>query len=503
MKRYTLRRFNRIFIPLTAIALSTSAAPAQAPAPPENVSAQDHPWDDGTRVDVLWDLSPDDPNASEQQTEDTTGPTFMGYEIFRLKSESELQQDIKDERTRQINAAMDEAAERVLHESLGDQIDQDYFLINDIVDALALVDDEQLDDVRRRIREARLEAAQQADATFEREADEWAAENKWAFEILAQPGVTEYTIESLDTAASYRFRVRSKRSDGTTSDFVETPSAVSPAGQWFIGDRVYLLLITLIFCGAVVAFIFIARSGRPLNVRKIGGLEAVDEAVGRATEMGRSVLFVPGIQDMNEVQTIAGITILSRVAKTAAEYDAKVEVPTARSLVMTSARETVQAAFLAAGRPDAYNEDLIYYVTDEQFGYVAYLSGMMVREKPAACFYMGMFYAESLILAETGNSIGAIQVAGTAQPAQLPFFVAACDYTLIGEEFFAASAYLSGSAEELGSLKGQDVGKVIVAIFLILGVLLASLGTLAAVNGWAMAETLNGIVEYIKEVILT
>ena len=46
---------------------------------------------------------------------------------------------------------------------------------------------------------------------------------------------------------------------------------------------------------------------------------------------------------------------------------------------------------------------------------------------------------ESLILAETGNTIGAIQVAGTAMPAQLPFFVAACDYTLIGEEFFAAS----------------------------------------------------------------
>ena len=128
---------------------------------------------------------------------------------------------------------------------------------------------------------------------------------------------------------------------------------------------------------------------------------------------------------------------------------------------MVTARETVQEAFLAAGRPDAYNEDLIYYVTDEQFGYVAYLSGMMVREKPAACIYMGCFYAESLILAETGNSIGAIQAAGTAMPAQLPFFVAACDYTLIGEEFYAASAYLSESPAELGSLKGQDLAKVL------------------------------------------
>jgi hypothetical protein len=110
----------------------------------------------------------------------------------------------------------------------------------------------------------------------------------------------------------------------------------------------------------------------------------------------------------------------------------------------------------------------------------------MVREKPAACFYMGGFFAESLILAETGNSIGAIQIAGTAQPAQLPFFVAACDYTLIGEEFFAASAYLSGEPDQLGSLKGQDVGKLIVAA----GILLGSLGTtLAELSGSAIIES--------------
>jgi hypothetical protein len=244
-------------------------------------------------------------------------------------------------------------------------------------------------------------------------------------------------------------------------------------------DRGWLALLVAMICGSVLLFIGVARSGRPIKIRKIAGLEAVDEAVGRATEMGRPVLFVPGIQDMNEIMTLAGLTALSRVAKTAAEYDAKLEVPTARSLVMTAARETVQAAFLAAGRPDSYNEDLIYYVTDEQFGYVAYLTGHMVREKPAACFYLGAFYAESLILAETGNMIGAIQIAGTAETAQLPFFVAACDYTLIGEEFYAASAYLSGEPDQLGSLRGQDVGKIIVAAILVIGCLIATAASLA------------------------
>jgi hypothetical protein len=162
---------------------------------------------------------------------------------------------------------------------------------------------------------------------------------------------------------------------------------------------------------------------------------------------------------------------------------------------MTAARETVQAAFLAAGRPDSYSEDLIYYVTDEQFGYVAFLTGKMVREKPAACFYLGAFYAESLMLAETGNSIGAIQIAGTAEPAQLPFFVAACDYTLIGEEFFAASAYLSGDPDQLGSLQGQDLGKLVVGTLLICGSLCA---TLAVLVGGQYSE----IVDYLRNTVL-
>lgn len=254
----------------------------------------------------------------------------------------------------------------------------------------------------------------------------------------------------------------------------------TPTRELFDTNRIYLLLTGLIICGSILGFIYAARRGYPMWVRPIPALTAVDEAVGRATEMGKDVLFVPGIQDINDIQTIAGLTILGHVAERTADYRASLEVPTSKSLVMTAAAETVESAYLEAGRQDYFNPNAVSYITDEQFGYVAYLSGYMVREKPAACFYLGAFFAESLILAETGNAVGAVQVAGTAQPSQLPFFVAACDYTLIGEEFFAASAYLSGDPDKLGSLKGQDVGKVFVGVAVLIGV---SLLTLAVVTG--------------------
>jgi hypothetical protein len=137
----------------------------------------------------------------------------------------------------------------------------------------------------------------------------------------------------------------------------------------------------------------------------------------------------------------------------------------------------VQSSYLAAGRSEAYDPDRIYYVTDDQFSYVAATSGMIARKRPAACFYFGCFFAESLILAENGNAVGAIQVAGTAETAQLPFFVASCDYTLIGEEFFAASAYLSGEPDQLGTILGQDAVKAAAWAMVLLA---AVLGTLSA-----------------------
>lgn len=239
-------------------------------------------------------------------------------------------------------------------------------------------------------------------------------------------------------------------------------------------EKMLLCVVLAATCACILASMMAARAGRVPKIRRITGLEAVEEAVGRATEMGRPILFVPGIQDMDNPMTVAGITVLSRVAGTAARYDATLDVPVSRSLVMQAARESVQAAALQTGQPDWYDPERIRYITDEQFGYAAYAAGAMARDKPAACFYMGCFFAESLILAENGNAIGAIQIAGTAETAQLPFFVASCDYTLIGEEFFAASAYLSGAPDQLGTLRGQDIVKALIALVLVFGVVMAT-----------------------------
>jgi len=212
-------------------------------------------------------------------------------------------------------------------------------------------------------------------------------------------------------------------------------------------------------------------------------LDAVDEAVGRSTEMGRPILFVLGLGDMTFPATLAGLAILGRVAKKAAEYETPILVPNYDPVVMVTAQEVVKQSCMEAGRPDLYNEKNITYLTQDQFGYTAGVDGIMMREKPGAVFLQGMFYAESLILAETGHSIGAIQIAGTTATAQLPFFVAACDYTLIGEEMYAASSYITRDPLMLGSLKGEDYAKMIIMLLVGLGSVFGTIAYLLSLSG--------------------
>ncbi|MEA1979421.1 MAG: DUF6754 domain-containing protein [candidate division Zixibacteria bacterium] len=301
--------------------------------------------------------------------------------------------------------------------------------------------------------------------------------NGGGFERIAEfpPQKNSFQDDKVEIGSSYVYYIDALSKDTATSS--AKTELINPEREWFNAGKIPLLIMALIIAGSIFYFIETARRGKTLFVRKIAGLEAIDDAIGRATEMGRPILFIPGIQDMDDVQTLAGLTILGRVSKVIADYDTRIFMPVSRSLVMTAGRETIKAAYQSAGRPDAYSDDMVNYITDEQFGYVAAVDGIMVREKPATVFLLGAFFAESLILAETGNSIGAIQIAGTARPAQLPFFIAACDFTLIGEELFAASAYLSGEPKQMGSLKGQDVGKAIALIVILIGVIAATFST--------------------------
>ncbi len=280
---------------------------------------------------------------------------------------------------------------------------------------------------------------------------------------------------------TFTYFLRTTDGKGHFTD-TENSEYIIPEPDWFNKEQVLMLISVLLFTALVYYFIKSAQRGREFYIRPISGIQEIDNAIGRATEMGRPILYVNGLGYLEDVATLAGLAILGRVAKKAAQYETKLLVPAFDYIVLPVAQEIVKESHYEAGRPDTYNKDNVFFVTDSQFAYVAGVNGIMIREKTATNFYMGMFYAESLLLTETGNTTGAIQIAGTDAVAQLPFFITTCDYTLIGEELYAAGAYLSRQPLIMGTLKAQDYAKLLIVISVIAGTLFSTINLTFFIN---------------------
>jgi hypothetical protein len=297
----------------------------------------------------------------------------------------------------------------------------------------------------------------------------------WAVVDTLPPGATSATDGTVRRNTPWFYRVSAFGPGGLTPAGAVAGPAIARSA-WFNPTHASVLAFVVVFFSLVLHYMFLAHSGKKPFVRRLAGIDAIEEAIGRATEMGRPVLYVPGIQDIDEIQTVAGLVILESVARMTARYATPIRVPVAYPIPFTIAQEVVRSCYEHAGAAEAYETDSVRFVSPEQFAYVAAVTGIMLRDRPAAHIFMGSFFGESLMLAETGFSTGAIQVAGTANVHQLPFFVVACDYTLIGEELYAASAYLSGDPRLVGGLKGADVLKLVIVVVVIAGCILESFG---------------------------
>lgn len=231
----------------------------------------------------------------------------------------------------------------------------------------------------------------------------------------------------------------------------------------------------LIFIVLVYVMIQMARAGAQMRqIHPIPGLDALDEAIGRATEMGRPVLFIPGIGDTQVPSTLSSFPILAHTAVQAARYDTRLLELNRSPIVYAICESITREAYLEAGRPDAYNPDDVRFLTDDQFGFTGGVFQTIEQEKPAACVFYGSFAAETMLIAEVAAMAGAVQIAATDNSIQLPFFMAAADYTLIAEEMYAASAYISKDPVLTGTIVGEDIYKFLMFALIVVGAVVAS-----------------------------
>ena len=237
--------------------------------------------------------------------------------------------------------------------------------------------------------------------------------------------------------------------------------------------------IALMFIIAAIMY-GISRARKVLpGIRRIAGLEAIEEAIGRATETDKPVFYTAGSHDITgefAAVTFSSLEILGYTSRMVSRNKAKMTVGISQPNVYPLAMQIVEEGYIQGGNQDLFSPEIVQFQSPGQWASASNCMGFIEREQAAATLMLGHFLAEAMLIAESSAQVGAICISGMTAMAQLPFLVAACDYTLIGDEMLVAGAYLAQDPVKLGSTAGQDWVKLLSAGLILAGSILATFG---------------------------
>ena len=152
-----------------------------------------------------------------------------------------------------------------------------------------------------------------------------------------------------------------------------------------------VLLVWVLITGAAVAFFSFLQRQWHLPLRIIPGIKAIEEAIGRATEQGKPIVFTTGWGgDIQRPTTLAALNLLRFVAAKASAYGCRVLFPTHDPVIAETAKEIIRTAYNEAGHPDQFREDDVTFVSPSQFGYASAVDGIVSRLKPGAMFFSAL-----------------------------------------------------------------------------------------------------------------
>jgi len=246
-----------------------------------------------------------------------------------------------------------------------------------------------------------------------------------------------------------------------------------------IPGRTLGLVALLTIVGGVLYYMQQSYSGKMPKLRRFQAIDAIEEIIGRCVEMGAPAWYLMDTVNMTSpsvlAPTVAAFQILAYTARTAARLGAKFFVPVTQGLAYSIANDIVEEAYRAEGVIEDFDPlGTVVYLPDGSDR--MYIINNMWSQKVAGVFFLGSWYHKAVIFTENAARVGALTLGGTDTTHNIPFLVAICDYSIIGEELYALGAFVSEDPTQTASLAGQDIGKYIALALILVGSLLATFG---------------------------
>jgi len=237
------------------------------------------------------------------------------------------------------------------------------------------------------------------------------------------------------------------------------------------------LVVFSIFLMLVLAFL---RRKSPFTFREIPAYFRLRRVIGRLVEDGSRLHVSLGRGSLITAQSapaLVGLSVLRRLADLTSAGDLPPVATSGDAALACLSQDTLLDASKAYAQ-GTYDPTSGRLTGLTPFSYAAGALPVMRDENVSANVLIGNFGVEAALLTDAGERTNTFTMAGSDNLAAQAVIFASAEEPLIGEEVFAAGAYVEAGRLQAASLVVQDILRWLIILALVVGSFLSLAGML-------------------------
>ena len=235
----------------------------------------------------------------------------------------------------------------------------------------------------------------------------------------------------------------------------------------------------ILFSGLLVFFAILGRSQRLQNLREITAYARLKRSIGLSVEAGQRLhlsLGHGGINGLQGASAFVGLSVLQRIARVASISDRPPIASSGEATLTILSQDTLQNAYHAIYADSQYEPTAAQLTGLTPFSYAAGTLPLIFDEQTSVNLAVGSFGSEVGLITDANERTGGLSIGGSENMSAQAVMYASAQELLVGEELYAAGAYLQAGPLHTASLRAQDTLRWIIVGIILLGALLKFVG---------------------------
>lgn len=241
------------------------------------------------------------------------------------------------------------------------------------------------------------------------------------------------------------------------------------------------LVFVLVFFGLMIILAAAARRRPERYFRDIPAFARLGRAIGLAVEAGQRLhisLGRGGIDGLQAGSAFIGLSMLQRISRAASISDRPPIATSGEGTLGILSQDTLRSVSRSIGSEAQYDSTTGQVTGLTPFSYAVGAMPVIFDQNVSASVLAGHFGSEVALITDAGERSGSLTLAGTDSVPGQAVMVATAQEPLIGEELYAAGAYINAGQMHIASLGAQDILRWVLIVFILVGAGLKFIGVL-------------------------